>query len=244
LHTGTTSLRKCTITTTITNVRHGSYVSSADGLSHRACVVFFSFEIGAQNRGADQRVKELEIKLSVFRSPNSPAGSGAVEVRLRVPVRGKGVKSTRNVVRAVNVGVDAGYTPFVSANGGVSHSTTQDLADWQALDSSLKSSKILTYRLKENETLKDGVPEVLECALVIKTDGSLFSIAVDFDAQCPFMGGLLSKRARTNVLVDEGDVAGGRMDRGDEAITGLGDMDGELFMKWVESQIKNEWMER
>ena len=246
-HVDTASLRKCEISTTINNIQYGTYTAQDE--RHEACVIFFCFEIVGQQR-SDQRIKELDITLSVFGAPSTaehttaPPSKGAVlEIRLRDPTRGQTMPSRQHVSSQLKVGGVAGYQ-FAGVNTGYSTSKQQEVSNWALLESHLRNKRTVNFRLRENSMLKDGVPSPLECAVVLRTDRLSFSIGADFTASIPYLGNILTKKATAKVLMGENLV------RRKESTTSNGrsvpdelqDMASDDFLKWMRANIRNEWI--
>jgi hypothetical protein len=241
-HVDTKNLSRCEISTTINNIRYGTYTSQ--GVPHEACVIFFCFEVGKQRKRAE-RLKELEIQLSVFRAPGAPpphAAEAGLEIRLREPERGRSKATTQVVNRRIGAGGEVGYQ-FAGVNGGFVREEQQEELYYTSVESTRRgtASRVLSFRLSENGMLKDGVPEVFECALVLRTDGIPFSISAEFEAMLD--GSLFTKRKKAQVMIGESYVQRRLPSKGtDDACTGLDDMDSEKFKAWMKGQLHNQWM--
>ncbi|MCJ1358343.1 MAG: hypothetical protein MMC33_008342 [Icmadophila ericetorum] len=191
----------------------------------------------AGQRKSGQRIKELDIVLSVFRAQlpdvdiptargSAPTGNHpkALEIRFREPKRGRTASS-------IFKGVNSGYTT----------SKEQDVSDCGSFESIPRNKRTVAFRLKENAMLKDGVPPTLNCAIVLRTDGIPFSIQAEFTAILPHLGSLFTKKAIDKVLIWESSVQRGH-DSEDRAE--LKNMDSTIFMEWIKRHelVQNEWM--
>jgi hypothetical protein len=241
-HVRTENLGRCEISTTINNIRYGTYISQ--GVPHEACVIFFCFEVGRQRTGAE-RLKELEIQLEIFRARGPPppcAAEACLEIRLREPKRGRSKATKQDIKKQINMGAEVGCQ-FASVNGGLAREEQQEELYYTSLESTRRgsTSRQLGFRLSENGMLKDGVPEVFECALVLRTDGIPFSISAEFKAMLE--GSLFRKSEKTRVLIGESYVQRRLPGKGtDDTCTGLDDMDSEKFKAWMKGQLDNQWM--
>jgi hypothetical protein len=239
---GTENLGRCEISTTINNIRYGTYTSQ--GVPHEACVIFFCFEVGRQRTRAE-RLKELEIQLEIFRAPGHPppyAADACLEIRLREPERGRSKATKRDIRRQINAGAEVSCQ-VAGVNGGLAREEQQEELYYTSLESTRRdsTSRQLGFRLRENGMLKDGVPEVFECALVLRTDGIPFSISAEFEAM--LQGSLFTKRKKTRVVIGESYVQRRLPSKGtDDICTGLDDMDSEKFKAWMKGQLHNQWM--
>ena len=249
-HIDTSALGRCEISTSISNIEYGSY--SSHGETHEACVVFFCFEMAGQ-RKSGQRIKELDIVLSVFRAQlpdvdiptargSAPTGNHpkALEIRFREPKRGRTASSHQRVSSKVNIGGQIGYQS-IGVNSGYTTSKEQDVSDCGSFESIPRNKRTVAFRLKENAMLKDGVPPTLNCAIVLRTDGIPFSIQAEFTAILPHLGSFFTKKAIDKVLIEESSVQRGH-DSEDRAE--LKNMDSTIFMEWIKRHelVQNEWM--
>lgn len=93
--------------------------------------------------------------------------------------------------------------------------------------------------LEENRLHRDGVPDLVRCAVLLQTDGLLFDVELRFRGRTPVLsmrmwGGKVGMRIGERYLWFRGN--------GSEEL-GVEDADSEVFRRWVKENTRNGWAE-
>lgn len=249
----TTKLRKCTISTSIRDVRTGYFVDGEDpSLKHTGAVVILSFEFGSQKRDSWkpwEGISNIRIQLSVEEVDEDDfSGKGGEELEFAdpelqilavYPRNARGSTSETMITRSASASL---YSPpgAVTATGGLSYSQQFTLANAITVRSAPNGTMSTVYTLEENKTTRDGIPDVFSCAILVQTDGLPWELEVQFVA--PVMG--IKYGGKQAVSIGSRFLKERKARAEWERELQWEDFDSENFKRWVERKTTNGWVEK
>jgi len=241
----TSKIRKCSVSTTVCDVRYGYF---RDGRNpekqHEAAAVVLEFEFGSQQRDSWkpwERIRQVSINVSVEEAENiEPGDAGGKELLIAAyyprSARGTTSELVVNKSKGGTATISAGNVGYARAEGALTVSKTYSISNAMTLTSTPNGQMSITWKLEEDKTLKQGVPEAISCALLLQTD------QIPFDLHIKFVAPVMGIKSGGEVAVPlKNDKLWERKQRAEWEGT-WEDFDSEDFKEWVRRKTAKAWV--
>ncbi|KAF2089525.1 hypothetical protein K490DRAFT_63663 [Saccharata proteae CBS 121410] len=255
--------RKTSITTKVTDFQHCYFVDGRTCQKHDVCVVFLQFQFNRQKQGGhfNQRITDMTIAIRAERggqarplsrwaptmdaSPTYTKNAAKGEqqqlvMKAVLPRVALGAPENRTVKHSLgaSLGPEGGGISLGGAE--MARETSYKVPYRSSFKTSIDEGGAAILDLRENKLHEAGVPEVVDCALVLQTDGLPFTLDLSLFGRTPFAGIRMTGSAELSIGQRYLWV---RPWRGDAAKKGADwrDIDSDEFVEWVKSKTENHW---
>ena len=237
---GTAELLKCTVATTIRDLRLGTF---ADGETkekkHKAVVIVFEFEFLQDRRSwkPGRRLESVKIDLGVYYGDDAADGDwGKLKIAGRYPISAEGAGTPKQITHTAGVSLEPTILLGTSVgNGTVGRESAYTLTQKEKVASFQPGDESMHWKLGEEGVNEHGVPDRFAGAVLIRTDGVPYSLKIEFTAYA------LKRWYKGKAAIEiDSPLLWVRQAR-EHGEADWHDFDSAEFKEWVKGKTENTW---
>ncbi|KAL4869001.1 hypothetical protein BDV12DRAFT_168732 [Aspergillus spectabilis] len=246
----TSQLRKCTVSTTVSDVRRGYFVDGRDpSKRHEASVVVLAFEFGSQRRDSWKSWKSMShvtVKVNVDEVVDD-GGNQANEdeadllIASHYPRSAQGVDTSVSLTKGVTATLSPSANGFAVGSVSIGREKSYSASSAITLSSYAGGNLCRVWELSEDTVLKRGVPDAFCCAVLLRTGGRRFELQVEFIAE--FASPIVKVRRGGEVVVPIPERYLAERQNWTHEQVRWDDFDSDEFGKWIKAKTINDWAE-
>ncbi|KAL2816581.1 hypothetical protein BDW59DRAFT_9310 [Aspergillus cavernicola] len=248
----TSQLRKCTVSTIVRDVRRGYFVSGQDpSKQYEASVVVLQFEFGSQRRDSWQTWKSIShvtVKVSVDEVVDEDEQDDQNEeddvdllIAAHYPRSARGVDTSLSLTKGVTATLGPSANGFAVGSVSIGREMSYSASSAITLSSYSDGNMCRVWELNEDTTLKRGVPDAFDCAILLRTGGRRFELQVEFIAE--FISPIMKMRRGGEVVVPIPERHLAERQNWTHGQARWEDFDSDEFANWVKEKTTNTWAE-